>query len=494
MVAIWYVTNRTVVTKQTVTPYREATISAIRTPLNRDRIVSGAFRAWGKTMFSQTSLNLVARELSVTKTAIYRYFRGKSELLLAMEKAYAERVLRDVVAPLRALKDEWYVETMSAGEHIRIDLHDRIAAAAKRYLESMFDLFNTRPAYYLFFAHTLLGRPLRERPTMRALERERDAILAELLSCGSNTSDDATLTVAWYLTHFVTFWATQHFRRRFMERPVETVDVDIDGWTTTETGAGGWRVDASERRRILDGAVARFTDGFVPGTLHHLDLAAVERVAWINREEVRKPERIFSAIGETVMELGYGAATVERIAGRSGLSKSGLYHYFKNRDEMLSEALLRTQRHFAALARVRLNQLGGHNERLYGTFVMVASYLFHDATGVVVANWLQERDVDVQIPPSHLHELERMYSFITDELVESRLADSTDDAVAVLTYINFLIKQLLSERRLPRENRDKLIAAVRSLFELFAGGAHKAITHPTLFAAAANPIPETRNQ
>ena len=461
----------------------EAIIKTVRAPLSRERIVCGAFRAWGKTMFSQTSLNLVARELSVTKPAIYRYFRGKSELLLAMEQAYAERVSREVVAPLGALKEARCGETTDSVGQSRSDHRDRIALVAGRYLESVFDFFNTRPAYYLFFAHNLLGRPLGERPTMRAVARERDAVLVDLLSCDLTTSEDTALAVVRHLTHFVAFWATQHFRRRFMERPVQPVDACIDGW-----GA-----DASERRRILDDSVARFTDGFAPGALGDLDLTAVERVAWINKEEVREPERIFSAIGETVMEMGYGAATTERIAERCGLSKSGLYHYFKNKDEMLSEALLRTHRHFAALARVRLTQLAGHIEGLYGTFVMTASYLFHDSTGVVVANWLQERDVDVQIPPSHLHELERMYSRIADMLVAGRFTDTSDDAFAMLTYINFLIKQTLSERRSPWTNRDALTSAVRSLFGLFAGGAYRVTAGVEPLHVSADSISETRN-
>lgn len=54
--------------------------------------------------------------------------------------------------------------------------------------------------------------------------------------------------------------------------------------------------------------------------------------------EVRKQKILEAALLE-FSDHGFGAATVERIAGNAGLSKAGLYAHFKSKDEIF-EALL----------------------------------------------------------------------------------------------------------------------------------------------------------
>jgi AcrR family transcriptional regulator len=73
-----------------------------RPPLSRERIVDAAFRAWGRTWFTHTSLNLVADEMGVTKPAVYRYFRSKDEILHAMEQDYGQRMHAHVISVMKA--------------------------------------------------------------------------------------------------------------------------------------------------------------------------------------------------------------------------------------------------------------------------------------------------------------------------------------------------------------------------------------------------------
>ena len=47
-------------------------------------IISAAFSEWSKTHFTSMSLAKVAKKLSLTKPALYRYFKNKAELLQTM--------------------------------------------------------------------------------------------------------------------------------------------------------------------------------------------------------------------------------------------------------------------------------------------------------------------------------------------------------------------------------------------------------------------------
>ncbi|MFA6508713.1 MAG: helix-turn-helix domain-containing protein, partial [Treponemataceae bacterium] len=52
--------------------------------MNKDDIISAAFKAWGREGYRKMSLSDVAAELSVTKPALYRHFRDKDVLFTEM--------------------------------------------------------------------------------------------------------------------------------------------------------------------------------------------------------------------------------------------------------------------------------------------------------------------------------------------------------------------------------------------------------------------------
>jgi AcrR family transcriptional regulator len=65
--------------------------------MTRADIVQAALRAWGRDYYRTTSLSDVARELGVSKAALYRHFSSKQALLEAMY----EWVLDDYAAKVR---------------------------------------------------------------------------------------------------------------------------------------------------------------------------------------------------------------------------------------------------------------------------------------------------------------------------------------------------------------------------------------------------------
>ena len=56
--------------------------------MTRDDIVKAAFKVWGRDLYRTTSLTQIARELKVSKPALYRHFKDKNALLDAMYVAY----------------------------------------------------------------------------------------------------------------------------------------------------------------------------------------------------------------------------------------------------------------------------------------------------------------------------------------------------------------------------------------------------------------------
>lgn len=420
-----------------------------RRRLTRERIIEAAFVAWGRALFVKTSLNLVARELGVTKPALYRHFRSKEDLLAAMEADYAERLREYVTEPFRNFDAP--ADCSSAAE--------LLAARAEAYIRAVFSLFEDYPYHYLFYVRNLMKRSRQAAGPASQAIREHDAVLvAAIDGCGPALPEPTLLMAARYAAAAAAFWTTDHYRRE-MGPPV----------ATREFRPETVRLTAAERATVIDRGARHIARGFMP-TTPDLDWEAVERIAWIRSDEIPERHYVLTAITETVLDVGYSAATIERIAEHAGLSKSGLYHYFRNRDDMLAQTLIDAQQHFAGLARIRFGQLGTHAERLYGLFVMIASYARHDPSSLIVENWLRESNIEVHISPDHFVEFQRIYAFVSEMLVAGQLAGDPDNGFAVLTFITFLVMQELDAIDITTLRTDRLVERVRALFRIFATG------------------------
>ena len=463
MLGVSSVTVRSVVTKRTVTDHsdtgfgpQEQHIKTVKPHLSRERITDAAFSAWGRTHFSQTSLVLVAKQLGVTKPALYRYFRSKEELTYAMDSDYAMRLRDFVVLPLRA----------RTADHRTISSDPaRLREVVQLYFESVFTFFDEHPYHYLYFIRTLLGRRARSNSPVHDILRQHDALLLDLIDDGSGrVAEQKLLMIARYITTAAAFWTTEHYRSDALSQSQPTFIFEPERS----------QLNGEQQRELITSGTKHVINGFLASSAE-IDAEPVERIAWIQPEEIRERHRIFDAITETVLQVGYGAATVERIAQRADLSKSGLYHYFTNKDDMLAQNLLDNQRHFAALARTRFAQLDTHPHRLYGLFVMIASYAHHDPSTIIVENWLRESNVEVSLPPEQILEIQHIYAFVSEMLVEGQLAGNPDQGFAVLTYINFLVMQEMAGIAEHNFRKERIITRIRTLYNLFADGVAAAL-------------------
>jgi len=402
----------------------------------------------------------VAKQLGVTKPALYRYFRSKEELLYALDADYAGRMRDFVVQPMRAHGSARSTHGTSS---------DQIWNVVQHYFESVFTFFDEHPYHYLYFVRTLLGRRTRSDNPCHAVLREHDALLLDRMDdCSGDVEDSVLLMITRYITTAAAFWTTEHYRSGALN----------DSRPSTIFEPERVQLNHEQQVQLITSGTEHVVNGFVAAS-DRCDREAVERIAWIHPEELPQRHRVLDAITETVLEVGYGAATVERIAHRAGLSKSGLYHYFTNKDDMLAETLLEAQRHFAALARTRFAQLGSHTDRLYGLFVMLAAYAYHDPSTIIVDNWLRETNVEVTLPPEQIIEIQRIYEFVSEMLVDGRLAGDPHQGFSVLTYINVLVMQEMSGIADYNLRQDRIISRIRDLYRLFANGVSSALHHKT---------------
>ncbi len=417
--------------------------------LSRERIVKAAFHAWGRTLFKHTGLHLVARELGVTKPAMYRYFRNKDEIIGAMKDEFDEYVRENIIAPLITILEE----------HRSTGIPVEPEQLVRGYFTGLFRHFNTRPNHYIFYLHRLIGRTVRESADPGTTRNKLETLLTSLFERSTGYSATAAPS-ARYLTMSGVFWITHHYRNVLGKDPL--TDPAFDPPTPS--------FSPDQMIFIVEAATDHFIRGFARDVPPRVDYTAVERIASLSPEELTSPDRTVTAITTVVQEYGYAGATVDRIAGELGVTKSSLYHYFKNRNEMLSRMLIQIQEQFASLAALRFRQLRSDEDRLYGFFVLLSDYALLCPGSTIMGNWIRESNIEVHIPTSWVGDLHEKYGFIADMLMRLNVADSREEAFEILWFIGFIVMQETTLRTGHGTVAGPNRPALRDLFMQFTAG------------------------
>jgi AcrR family transcriptional regulator len=94
--------------------------------MTRLDIIETAFRVWGRTLYLDTSLSDLVRELGVSKPAIYRHFKNKQALKDAMLQHFYDRYADFIRADFqRSLAVEENIERMCVMIRSQVDFYAR---------------------------------------------------------------------------------------------------------------------------------------------------------------------------------------------------------------------------------------------------------------------------------------------------------------------------------------------------------------------------------
>lgn len=457
----------------------------------REEVLRAAFAGWAESYYSNTSLAVVAEELGVSKAALYRHFRSKEELISSMEATYLADFRAEVLDPLAGAVPAGAVPADVAPQADTVPQADRaleqgavpqadraleqgggpqagaggsLERFADAYFGALFDFFRRRPEYYVFFIVHVLREAVLRKPGFRQLLAEHELLMRRGLA---ELPPAAAEETSRYMTLFAVYWLLEVYR----------IDDGSEGegmcgrFGGFEIPSGDSAEDASRRRGIVRGAVEVFLHGFLrTEPLTDEVMERVERIGWITEEEMLRPDRIFSAIEEVVAEAGFEGATVERIAERIGMTKSSLYFYFKNKDQMFGEAVEREQMHLASIMKGRFRFLETASEKIYAFFVMIASYVINNPTQLTVINWLRYRNVDVQPPKRSFDRLENGLDFLLEPMRRREVEPPRDSLVSLALFPHFLVTREVLDRSLEKQSDEEQRRALRQLFRLFEGG------------------------
>jgi AcrR family transcriptional regulator len=181
-------------------------------------------------------------------------------------------------------------------------------------------------------------------------------------------------------------------------------------------------------------------------TVAALDFRGLEERLAGSLPEYSEDDRLLRAVAAAVAEAGPWNASMDMVARRSGLSKSGLYSHFENRREMLARLFLTEMERVLVYVEESREQSARAEERLYLAIIAGADYLRSRPEFLIAMDWLRLRNLNLgdHAPPR----FRRMFQGIAlgggggrEDLADA--ADSGDRTERLAQWVFFLIVNVL---------------------------------------------------
>ncbi len=338
--------------------------------LKKIAIMEAALDVWGEEDYGNTSLAILAGRLGMTKPALYRYFSSKDELLGAMAEYCSELASEQIGQILPGLKDFSPDKKIEAAAAALGDMISR----QNRYIR--FESYFTARRGELRWSH----------PPYTDLQKSLEL------------PDSAFRLLMMYCSFFYSPQDNPNLVRKRRGSEIKRLipDLFFNGLAGKRFSMPAHCIDISDE----------------PG----MD----EFQGKLNRGSV------MGAVSGLIREKGFDGVTLEGIAAKAGLSKSTLYNYFRNKDEMLTKTSNGFVKEYIDFHALLLGRRESFEEKLLAHLCLQGMVFPQKAQAVLILKQLIRRDV--------LNRMERplqkpeFLNFIEDGIRDDKLRDCLSPA------------------------------------------------------------------
>jgi AcrR family transcriptional regulator len=324
--------------------------------VTKEAVVEAAFRVWGREYYQTTSLSPLARELGVSKPALYRHFKSKQALMDALYTRFFD----DYAAHIR---DAY---TQARGTELKTEgIFIILRAVASYYIQ--------KPEAFVFSVSQVYYN--RDFGLIRKELADRGILPGAFWPAGGVYPSALHLIMA-----SVVFWIV-HFHK---------------------CAGDPWEPPSEARRAgmlaLIEDIAARGL-GLNREKAAFLDFERLEGLAAGAGPEGGREAGIIKAVAGVVAEAGGPRkASMDKVARRLGLSKSGLYSHFKSKQDMLRRMFLPEIEGIVGCAESKVRLSAKPEERLYLALASVAGQLRARPEIFVALDWLRLRRINLEMP------------------------------------------------------------------------------------------------
>lgn len=393
--------------------------------MTKQDIINTAFKTWGRTLYQTTSLAELASELGVSKPALYRHFKNKDAILQAMyEKLF------DEYSDFFKIRYENAVSDAKNGKiHATITIIMRIVG----------EYFIRNKEAFVFF---LFGSYFNE--YMQQMVIESFYKYKSKLQFEENEEEYPSLTQLM-LVHLV--FTVGYFHKTSPDTPTE---------------------ETVQKLLLFIEEIIRGGLGVHREIIETLDYEKLESMVAKRHYDETEENSIFKAVATAVAEAGNWNASMDMVARRAGMSKSGLYYHFQNKRDMLRKLFMSELNIILEYVKEAVTWSNQAEEQFYLAIFSVAHYLRAKPEILLSADWIKTRRLNLEIIPPP--ELFKIFSDIRAKI--SGVEQETFEAMVeqIERTIFFEIANILTHRPEGMSLSDLPNGSIRRLFKFVALG------------------------
>ncbi|MDR0721682.1 MAG: TetR/AcrR family transcriptional regulator [Treponema sp.] len=343
-------------------------------------IIKTAFQVWGRRLYQSTSLSDIAQALGVSKSALYRHFKSKQALLGAMYERF----------------------------------FDEYAAFIKPQYHTALAQEDTRERFFIML-----------RISLEYYTRNRDAFIFSLIFVYSNQDLEYMVRSMHDRGLNMGVFGCGEEGNQFYPSLAQLVIASINFFV-----AYFHKYDHPGEEAPSDEQVSRFIAqveakllfglGLSHKTIEEMDFEALERrfhagVCGFHRDsaaqELQSQDRnhkkhkrnedgcLLKAIAAVVAEAGPWNVSMDMAARRAGLSKSGLYSHFKNKQDMIRHVFVKEFKRILRYAQGGLTLSTVPEEQLYLVILSIVDCLRSHPEILEAIDWLRTRRLSIDSKP-----------------------------------------------------------------------------------------------
>jgi AcrR family transcriptional regulator len=347
----------------------------------------------------KTSLSQLAKELGVSKPALYRHFENKQALTSAM----TEHFLDDFAAFIRA-DFEKTMQTKDADDGLSIIVQGITGFFVRNVYAHIFSITN-------LYERSLEFSTIAERFKSLGVDMgELQKIIEKKYNCDQKVVRLVFATHTFLMSFF-------HKTKNSIDNP--PTDEDIKNLTD---------LISKTIKNGLNFPVQKIMFDF-----EELEKKVAEMA--LNSE----PEPFFKAVAEAVAQAGPWDVSMDMVAKKLGLSKSSLYGHFKNKKDMLRRLFVSEFRRIIEYARRGISLSKNAEEQLYLGIFSIAVYLQTRPEILIAMDWIRTRKLDLGKPDKNI-EIFRLFEDIDIEPFRSA---AEEDKQRLSHWILFLLINIL---------------------------------------------------
>jgi AcrR family transcriptional regulator len=361
--------------------------------------VEAAFKVWGRNFYMKTSLSQLAKELGVSKPALYRHFENKQALTSAM----TDKFLDDFADFIRA-DFEKTMQTKDADDGLSIIVQGITGFFVRNVYAHIFSLTNLYERNFEFST-------LAERFKSRGIDMEvLQNIIEKKYKCDQKVIRLIFATHTFLMSYF-------HKTKNTMDNP--PTDEDINNITDLINRTAKNGINLPQQKVMFD--------------FEELE-KKVDKMA-LNSEF----EPFFKAVAEAVAQAGPWDVSMDMVAKKLGLSKSSLYGHFKNKKDMLRRLFVTEFKRIIEYARQGISLSVKAEEQLYLGIFSIAVYLRSRPEILIAMDWIRTRKLDLGKPDKNI-EIFRLFEDVDIEPIRNA---AEDEKQRLSHWIMFLLINIL---------------------------------------------------